>query len=60
MTSKPALQDPDGFLELWQDAHKGLSEADSARLNARLVLLLAHRVGDDAAVAEYLRAAAAA
>ena len=28
------------------DAHRGLSDEDSARLNARLVLLLANHIGD--------------
>lgn len=60
MTSKPALKDPDTFYENWQDAHRGLSDIESARLNARLVLLLAHHIGDDAVVAECLRAAVAA
>jgi hypothetical protein len=46
--SQPPLQiaDPDGFYEYWLDAHAGLSEEQSARLNAALVLLLANRVGD--------------
>lgn len=32
------------------EAHEGLSEAESHRLNARLVLMLANAVGDGAAV----------
>jgi hypothetical protein len=42
------------YAELLQ-AHEGLSPEDSARLNARLVLLLANQVGD----IEVLRAALA-
>jgi hypothetical protein len=33
-------------------AHEGLSEAESHALNARLVLLLANRIGDADALAE--------
>ena len=40
------LSDADGFYEALLDAHQGLDEAQSAALNARLVLLLANQVGD--------------
>ena len=40
------LQDADGFYEQLLDAHQGLSEQESALLNARLILLLANQVGD--------------
>ncbi|TGE00610.1 DUF2783 domain-containing protein [Methylobacterium nonmethylotrophicum] len=33
-------------------AHQGLSDEESAALNARLVLILAHEVGDPAVLAE--------
>lgn len=33
-------------------AHHGLSDEDSAALNARLVLILAHEVGDPAVLAQ--------
>lgn len=51
------LRDPDGLYELLLDAHRGLNEGESARLNSRLVLLLANQVGDDRIVAECVRAA---
>lgn len=38
-------------------AHEGLSDAESEALNARLVLLLAHAVGDPARIAEAVRLA---
>ncbi|MFO0208936.1 MAG: DUF2783 domain-containing protein, partial [Betaproteobacteria bacterium] len=38
---------------------RGLSEAQSAQLNARLVLLLANQVGDAQVLAQCVRAAAA-
>lgn len=40
------LSDPDGFYEALLDAHEGLSPEASIALNARLILLLAHQVGD--------------
>ena len=36
----------DDFYEALMAAHEGLSPEQSARLNARLVLLLANQVGD--------------
>ena len=36
----------DEFYEALMAAHDGLSEAESHALNARLVLLLANRIGD--------------
>jgi hypothetical protein len=36
----------DVFYAALLDAHQGLSEEESARLNARLVLILANQVGD--------------
>lgn len=41
------------------EAHRGLSEEASARLNARLVLLLANHVGDADVVLDAIRRAAA-
>jgi hypothetical protein len=39
-------QDADAFYEQLLDAHEGLTEQQSALLNARLILLLANHVGD--------------
>ncbi len=46
MKSEPNITDPDTFYEAWIAAHEGLSEAESADLDARLVLLLANQIGD--------------
>ena len=46
MKSTLNLQDADGFYEQLLDAHQGLSEQQSALLNARLILLLANQIGD--------------
>jgi hypothetical protein len=47
----------DDFYERLLAAHSGLSDADSRALNARLVLLLAHEVGDLAVIDAALAAA---
>ena len=36
----------DDFYEQLIDAHRGLTDAQSAMLNARLILLLANHIGD--------------
>jgi hypothetical protein len=53
----PAFEDADAFYERLLDAHTGLTAAQSELLNARLILLLAHRVGDDRALAQCIAAA---
>jgi hypothetical protein len=40
------FQDADAFYERLLDAHLGLSPAQSALLNARLVLVFANQLGD--------------
>ena len=53
----PNLHAPDDFYEQLIAAHQGLDEAQSALVNARLVLLLANHVGDRAVLREALQAA---
>ncbi len=48
MKTHANIADADGFYEAWLGAHEGLSEAESADLDTRLVLLLANQVGDQA------------
>ena len=43
---EPNIQQPDDFYQALIDAHAGLTEEQSAALNARLVLLLANQIGD--------------
>lgn len=52
------LNDPDEAYRLVIEAHRGLSDAASAALNARLVLILAHGIGDLAVLRDALRLAA--
>jgi len=54
------IGDPDGFYEAWVAAHDGLSESESADLDARLVLLLANQVGDLQVLLDCIAAARAA
>ena len=46
--------DPDAALRTLTDAHRPLTETESADLNARLVLIRANHVGDAAILAEAL------
>jgi len=57
MKTDPNIPDPDGFYAALIAAHEGLSEAESAELNARLVFLLANQVGDQKTLIECVEAA---
>jgi Protein of unknown function (DUF2783) len=46
LITTPNIADADGFYAAMLAAHKGLTEAESHALNARLVLVLANHVGD--------------
>lgn len=59
MKTQLNLQDADGFYEQLLDAHQGLTEQQSALLNARLVLLLANQVGDARVLKDCVEAARA-
>jgi hypothetical protein len=48
---------PDDFYERLIATHRGLSEAESAVVNAKLVLLLANHIGDTEVLAEAMAAA---
>ena len=57
LNTEPNLADPDEFYERLIATHRGLSDADSALVNAKLVLLLANHIGDDAVLAQAMIAA---
>lgn len=59
MKTTPNFTDHDAFYEQLLLAHEGLTEADSALLNARLILLLANQVGDQKVLAACISAARA-
>jgi hypothetical protein len=54
LNTEPHLQASDDFYEALLTAHQGLSTADSHAMNARLVLLLANHIGDQATLTQAL------
>ena len=60
LRTEPRIPDPDGFYAALMDAHRGLDAEASRRLDARLVLLLANHIGDQAVLLEAIAAARAA
>jgi len=57
LRTEPGLPDPDGFYEQLIALHHGLSDAESALVNAKLVLLLANHIGDPGVLAQAMAAA---
>jgi hypothetical protein len=51
------LPGPDDFYERLIATHRGLSDEQSALVNAKLVLLLANHIGDPGVLAEAMAAA---
>ena len=45
LITDPNIDRPDDFYQALIDAHRDLSDADSLRLNSRLILILANQVG---------------
>ncbi len=54
---EPNLTDPDGFYEALIDAQRDLDDAAAERFRARLLLVLANRVGDARVLTEALEVA---
>ncbi|NQW10796.1 MAG: DUF2783 domain-containing protein [Alphaproteobacteria bacterium] len=48
LITEPNLADVDGFYERLIAAHAGLDDDASRQLNAKLILLLANHIGDNA------------
>ena len=57
LITDPHLEAPDDFYEALIDAHRDLDTARSHELNAKLVLLLANHVGQQAVLEQALQAA---
>jgi hypothetical protein len=53
------FDDADGFYAALIEAHRGLSDARSGALNARLILLLANHIGAMSVLADALQKARA-
>ncbi|TXH59466.1 MAG: DUF2783 domain-containing protein [Thiothrix sp.] len=52
------FSDPDAFFAALADLHREGNERKSERINARLILILANHIGDQAILLEALRIAA--
>ena len=57
LNTEPNLATPDDFYEELIELHRGLSEEQSALVNAKLILLLANHVGDMSALREAMATA---
>ena len=58
--SAPRLTDPDGFYARLIGLHENLDAEAGSRLNARIILLMANQIGDDAVLHAILDAASSA
>lgn len=59
LETKPNVARPDDIYEAMIAAQAGMSEAESLRFSARLILLLINQIGNDALVKDAIRAARA-
>jgi hypothetical protein len=57
LNTEPNIAAPDDFYERLIAMHRGLSDADSALVNAKLVLLLANHIGDPDVLGQAMAAA---
>jgi len=57
LNTRPNLAAPDEFYEELIGLHRKLTEAQSAQVNAKLILLLANHVGDPDVLREAMAAA---
>lgn len=57
LVTTPNLDQPDGFYAALLAAHETLSKAESDAFNARLILLMANQIGDQAVLEQLLHAA---
>ena len=57
LDTNPNIAAPDDFYERLIAAHRGLTEQESALVNAKLILLLANHIGDPGVLAQAMAAA---
>lgn len=57
LNTRPNIPDPDGFYSELLMVHDGLDKAESDRVNARLILLLANHIGDRQVLTEAMQEA---
>ena len=58
LNTHPNIDNPDDFYEMLIEFHRTLSDEESVKANAKLVLLLANHIGDRDVIAEALAIAA--
>jgi Protein of unknown function (DUF2783) len=59
LKTEPNIEQADDFYQTLIDAHIGLTDEQSAALNARLVLLLANQIGELSTLRQAIAAARA-
>lgn len=57
LNTEPNITGPDDFYQDLIDLHRDLSDEKSAKVNARLILLLANHIGDREILKEAMRLA---
>ena len=57
LVTDPNLDSPDEFYAALAELHRWLDDATSAKVNAKLILLLANHVGDPAVLREAIELA---
>jgi len=57
LNTRPNIADADGFYAELIGAHEGLTDDESATLNARLVLVLANHIGERGVLRQAIAAA---
>lgn len=58
LVTEPNIPAPDDFYAALAELHRGLDPEESAKVNAKLILLLANHIGDNAVLDEALTLAA--
>ena len=57
LNTEPNIAAPDDFYERLIATHRGLTDGESALVNAKLILLLANHIGDADVLAQAMAAA---
>ena len=57
LNTEPNIAGPDDFYERLIATHRGLTDEESALVNAKLILLLANHIGDPEVLAQAMAAA---
>ncbi len=55
--TKPNLSHPDDVYQALIDLHTGLSDEDSRKVSAKLILLLANHIGDESVILDAIEIA---